>query len=266
MAISVSRRFIFALALPALMACQSLGLSSDAQVSGTRAGGGTLDAAIEAAGGAAALGKVKELGWTGTAKVTADGKTSEIQLEATVRPFTFARISTWPKGERKGVRTIQAEHGSAWVNERFSWIPVPEAQAVNENQQMALYSMMVLAGLKDPAAKVTESAPARDGTRTLHVEHPKAPPTDLKFDKAGKLVGASNSVRDPAGGPAPVQQTVAFSGEMTSNGVKWPKRITIQRNGQPYMDLELATFEARPEFTTAPIPETLGEQDTNAPN
>ena len=266
MAISFSRRFIFVLAVPALMACQSLGLSSMAQETGSRAGGGTLDTAIEAAGGAAALGNVKELGWTGTATVNADGKTTEIQLDATVRPFTFSRISTWPKGERKGARTVQAEHGSAWLIERFSWTPAPEAQAVYENQEMALYSMMLLTGLKDPEVKVTEAAPGKDGARTLHVERPDAPPTDLKFDKSGKLVGASNSVRDPAGGAAAIQQTVAFSGEMVSNGVKWPKRITIQRNGQPYFDLELATFAARPEPTTAPIPETLGEQDEHAPN
>lgn len=266
MAFSFDRRFLLVLALPALMACETLGMaSSAAPPAATPASKTVLGAAIEAAGGQAALARVKELAWTGTATVNAEGKTTEIQVDTIVRPFTYGRSTSWAKGERKATRTIQAEFGQAWTNERFSWTPVPEAQAVHENQQFALYGAMLLVGLKDPGVKVTETAPGKDGTRNLHVEHPSAPPMDLRFDGSGKLIQASDSVRDPKGGAAPIPQVITFSGEMTSNGVKWPKRITITQNGQPYFDLELATFDARPAVTTAPIPETLGEQDSHAP-
>jgi hypothetical protein len=271
MTFSIDRRFLVVLAFPALAACETLDMFKSeapqaAASADVYAGKSVLDGAIEAAGGQAALARVKELAWTGTATVNAEGKTTEIQMDTIVRPFTYGRSSSWPKGERKGVRTIQTEHGSAWTNERFAWTPLPAAQAAHENQQMALYSVMLLVGLKEPGVGVQETAPGMDGTRNLHVEHPKAPPTDLRFDAKGKLVQATNSVRDPKGGAAPIPQVITFSGEMTSNGVKWPKRITIQQNGAPYFDLELATFEARPAIATTPIPETLGEQDQNAPN
>jgi hypothetical protein len=117
--------------------------------------------------------------------------------------------------------------------------------------------VMLLAPLKDTAAKVQETAPGKDGTRNLHVEHPSAPPMDLRFDKSGKLIRAAYSVRDPSGGAAPIPQVVEFSGEMTSNGVKWPKRISIKQNDAPYFDLTLATFEARPNFSVKPLEHTL---------
>ena len=63
-------------------------------------------------------------------------------------------------------------------------------------------------------------------------------------------------VRDPAGG-ADIAQTVKFSGEVESNGVKWPKRITIEQNGQPFYDLEIAKFEAAPAFTPRPMDQSM---------
>jgi len=47
----------------------------------------TLDAAIEAAGGEAALSRVQELHWTGTAKTTAADKVTELGVATIVRPF-----------------------------------------------------------------------------------------------------------------------------------------------------------------------------------
>ena len=79
---------------------------------------------------------------------------------------------------------------------------------------------------------------------------------DLKVDAAGKLVGAMMTVRDPAGG-ADIAQTVAFSGEVESNGVKWPKRITVTQNGAPVYDLEIATFEAAPAHTPRPMTQSM---------
>ena len=80
---------------------------------------------------------------------------------------------------------------------------------------------------------------------------------DLRFDRSGKLIRAAYSVRDPKGGAAPIPQVAEFSGEMTSNGVKWPKRISIKQNDAPYFDLELATFEARPSLSVKPLEHTL---------
>lgn len=253
---SFNRRILL-LALPALAGCSSMQTSA-AQAGDVYAGKSVLDAAIEAAGGEAALGKVKELGWTGAAVIKAGGETNEVEMSTVVRPFTYARSTSWPKGKTpvEG-RTVQAQFGNAWTVNRVVWTPMPAAEAEHENQQFSLYSVMLLAPLKDAAVKVEETAPGTDGARNLHVEHPDAPPMDLRFDASGKLVRAAYSVRDPKGGAAPIPQVADFSGEMTSNGVKWPKRISITQNGAPYFDLTLATFEARPEISVKPLEHTL---------
>jgi hypothetical protein len=254
--VSFNRRLLL-LVFPALAGCASMSGAAPSAAD-IYAGKSVLDAAIEAAGGQAALSQVKELSWTGSATVTADGKASEVEVATIVRPFTYTRSTSWPKGKTavEG-RTIQTQFGEAWTVDRVVWTPMPDAQAEHQIQQDALYGLMLLAPLKDAAVKVEETAAGPKGARSLRVEHPQAPPTDLTFDATGKLVRAAYSVRDPKGGAAPVPQVAEFSGEIVSNGVKWPKRITITQSGAPHIDLQLATFEARPAFSVKPLEHTL---------
>ncbi|HEY7797186.1 MAG TPA: hypothetical protein VIA80_00355, partial [Hyphomonadaceae bacterium] len=252
-------RRLLLLAFPALAACASMqdGSTGAAATADVYAGKSVLDAAIEAAGGEAALSKVKEIDWTGSATVNAEGKTTEIEVQTIVRPLTYARTTSWPKAEgEKAARTIQVEFGRAWTVNRVTWTPMAEAEAAHENQQYALYGLMLLTPLKDASATVKEAPVGSDGTRAIQVTHPKAAPTELEFDASGKLVRAGFTVRNPKGG-ADIVQIAKFSGEVVSNGVKWPKRITIEQNGAPYFDLTIATFEARPNFAVIPLKHTL---------
>lgn len=231
------------------------------------AGKSVLEAAIEAAGGEAALSKVKELEWTGTATINAGGKTTVVEMETVVRPIAhWGRSTSWVKADGpKTARTIQAEQGKAWVVNKVTWTPMPEAQAVHENQQFALYSLMLLTPLKDTAAKVTEQPVGSDGTRAIKAVLANGMGGELEFDASGKLVRAGMAVRDPAGGAQEIVETVTFSGELVSNGVKWPKKISIQQNGKPYFDLELATFDATPDLKPRPLPHTLDDGQTPPP-
>jgi hypothetical protein len=246
-----------AAAMAALGACTTTGETTQDQVTVAPAGA-ALDSAIDAAGGEAALTKVKELYWTGTATVNAGGKTSKLDVITVVRPEgQWARTSSWTSGaEAKTSRTLQVEKGKAWDVNRQSWNPLPEAQATNESQQYGLYSLMLLTPLKASGAKADEQPAAADGTRTIKAQLATGQAADLKVDASGKLVGAEMKVRDPAGG-ADIAQTVKFSGEVESNGVKWPKRITIEQNGQPFYDLEIAKFEAAPAFTPRPMDQSM---------
>jgi hypothetical protein len=267
--------------LVALLAAGSLGVlgactTTDTGASGAAAaaapakvdvyaGKSVLDAAIDAAGGQAALSKVRELDWSGAATVNAGGKTTELLVQTIVRPFTFGRSTSWPKDQtEKQAKTIQMDFGKAWSVNRVTWTPMPPAQEKHEIQQYALYGVMMLSTLKEPGVKVTETAPGMDGTRNLHVEHPKAPPTDLRFDASGKLVHASNSVVDPEGKGPDIKQEIDFSGEVVSNSVKWPQKISIKQNGQPYFDLSITKFEARGDNSVTPLVHTLEDTQTQA--
>lgn len=258
-------RGIMAVALVALGACASAPQEAPVAAAAPDAysGKSVLDAAIEAAGGQAALSQVKELEWKGSATVSAEGKTTEISLETVLRPQShWARSTSWTKADGpKKARTIQAEQGKAWTVNVVNWTPMPEAQAIHENQQFSLYSAMMLVGLKGEGVTVRETAPGKDGTRNLHVERPNAPPVDLRFNASGKLIQAAMTVKDAKGG-ADIAQIAKFSGEIVSNGVKWPKKIAIEQNGAPYFDMEIASFEANTATKPRPLTHTLDDGQT----
>lgn len=250
--------------MAALGACASTSETAPPEAAAPAAAISTLDKAIAAAGGQAALAQVKELEWTGTATVNAEGKTTVIDLITVVRPQSnWARTTSWPKegGSAKTGRTIQAENGKAWTVNRVSWTPMTDAQATHEYQKFGLYTLMLLAPLKDPTAKVTEQPVGADGTRAVKAVLQDGRNAELEFDAAGKLVRAGMVVKDPNGG-ADIVETVKFSGEIVSNGVKWPKRISIEQGGKPYFDLEIATFEANTAPKPRPLAHTLDEAQT----
>lgn len=227
------------------------------------AGKSVLDAAIEAAGGEAALKQAKEIEWTGKATVTAGGKTTTINVITVLRPATnWSRSTTWTDAEGpKKARTIQTEQGKGWTVNGVTWTPMPEAQAVHENQQAGLYKLMLLTPLKEAGAKVEEAPVGSDGTRAIKASLANGHGGELEFDTQGKLVRAGMVVRS-ADGAADIVETVKFSGEIVSNGVKWPKRILIEQNGAPYFDLEIATFEALTTLKPRPLQHTLDDGQT----
>ncbi len=224
---------------------------------GPYAGRSVLDVAIEAAGGEAAIGKVKEIYFTGAAKVTVDGAAVEQNVAIVVRPFSFYRSTNWAKGAQpKTAKTTQAELGQAWDVNRVTWQPMAAPAAKFENEQLGLYSLMLLAPLKAQGATVREQPVGADGTRAIQVTHPGAPGAELEFDASGKLVRAGYSGTDPKTGAATA--TIAtFSGEIISNGVKWPRHIKIERNGSPAFEIEIATFEALPAHAVRPLDQAM---------
>lgn len=260
-----------------LMACAALATAlggcattdtppSDAVMAdaGIYAGKSVLDVAIAAAGGEAALAKVKEIYFTGAAKVTVDGATTEQNIAILLRPNTFYRLTSWARGaEPKTAKTVQAEMGQAWDVNRVTWQPMAEAGAKFENEQLAFYSMMLLAPLKAAGVDVNEQPAASDGTRAIQITAPGAPAAELEFDASGKLVRGGHVGTDPKTG-ADVVTVATFSGEVISNGVKWPKHISIERNGTPALEIEVATFEALPEKTVRPLEQAM-QYDGSAP-
>ncbi|HVY90431.1 MAG TPA: hypothetical protein VG942_16310 [Hyphomonadaceae bacterium] len=224
------------------------------------AGKSVLDAAIDAAGGQAALAQVKELYWTGTATINAGGKTTTVEMMTVVHPQeTWARSTSFTKEQgEKGARTIQVEGNQGWSVNRVVWDPLPDAQAKNEVGQFALYRMMLLAPLKKPGATVAEQPVGADGTHAIQVKLADGlGGGELEFDASAKLVRAGLVVADPKTG-ADTPEIVKFSGEMASNGVKWPKHITIEQNGAPFFDLELTSFEANTAEKPRPLEHTMG--------
>lgn len=259
------KRGIAAVALAAALgACATGAATAPEQAApSVYAGKSVLDAAIEAAGGQAALNQIKEIEWTGKATVQAEGKTTNINVATVLRPATnWSRSTSWTDAEGpKKARTIQTEQGKGWTVNGVVWMPMPEAQAIHENQQFGLYKLMLLTPLKEAGVKVEEAPAGEAGTRTITTQLQGGAPASLTFDAAGKLIGAQLTVRDAAGA-ADIKEVVKFSGEVVSNGVKWPKTISISQNGAPYFDLEIATFDALTTLKPRPLVHTLDDGQT----
>jgi hypothetical protein len=117
---------------------------------------------------------------------------------------------------------------------------------------------MLLIPLKDAGAKVTQDPVGVGGTHAIKGVLADGLAGELEFDKSARLTRAGMVAPDPAGGAAPLIEQVAFSGELVSNGVKWPRHISIQQNGQPFFELELTSFEANAVIKPRPIEHTMG--------
>lgn len=80
-----------------------------------------------------------------------------------------------------------------------------------------------------------------EGLRVLHVEHPRAAPSDLFFDRRGRLVRIDNVVPKPDGLGSD-RQRFDFEGSIEAGGLRWPRVMRISHDGQPYFELRLATL------------------------
>jgi hypothetical protein len=198
-----------------------------------------LDRAIAAAGGREALLAARVLRWTGNATVHAGGRSIAIGVDTRVEPFVRARATSWPLDQgRDASRAIVLEPADAWLERRALRLPIPDRMLRHERQQFAIYGLMRLVDLTGPGVALTREGDA------LRVRHPQAPPTLLRFDSAGRLIGAENQVGSPDG-DTPLRQLFRFEGRMPGP-IAWPRRIRIEQNGASFFDLTLASFSASP--------------------
>jgi hypothetical protein len=202
-----------------------------------------LDEAMEAAGGYAALSKVRTLRWTGEATVHAGDRRIELGVDTRVTPRESARSDTWLRDQgRATLRTLEIGPDGGAMLRDGQRTPMPAAMLAHERLQYATYALMLLAPLRSDGAQV-ERRPDVDGLRVLHARLPGAAPALMFFDANARLVRLEDVVPDPEGGRE-VAQRFDFDGTLESNGVRWPRTIRIAQEGRPYFELRLSTFEA----------------------
>lgn len=205
-----------------------------------------LERAVAAAGGRRALSRARVLIWTGDAVVTAGGRTVRIGLRTVVEPFDYARSESWLADKRpSSQRVLTLDGDAATITRDGKSSPAPPEIAREEKKQYALYGLLRLVTLSADHCALTPpppDAPAEART-ALRTSHPEAPETVLYFDEGFKVVAADNHVAAETPGAKPVAQRFLFSGTMKSRGVRWPKRLVILRDGAPFFDMTLTSFE-----------------------
>lgn len=192
------------------------------------------------AASAASRPALRTVSWVGTAEVYPPGRTLKLGVETSVTPFESARSDTWLLEQgRASMRGLVISPTEGWIVRGPNREPMPALMLKHERQQYAVYGQMQVALLR-----ARKGVPP-DGILRIAGDGVTSVDTEFVFDAQGRLTGARNTVDDPETDGASIAQVFAFSGEVRSNGLNWPQRITISHAGAPYFMLEITRFEAR---------------------
>jgi hypothetical protein len=101
-----------------------------------------------------------------------------------------------------------------------------------------------LVSLLAPDVALQAIAPDSRGQPGVRASREGRPALELYFAPDGRLAHLRATVRD-AGGGAPVLEEVWLSGEITADGVRWPRRLVFTQNGAAYFDLTLRSLATR---------------------
>ncbi len=178
-----------------------------------------------AMGGAALLARVRAIGWTGTARVMTAGRPLELGVETRIEPFTRARTDSWLIDEgRVEKRTLMIEGQQGFVVFKGRQVALPPAEAEHERQQFGIYGHMLLAGTALPRAA---------GIMSVRAGYPNAL---IAQGRDGMPAVAAYVIESPDA-TGTLRERFTFSGSITDQGLRWPRRIAMTRNGAAFSTL-----------------------------
>lgn len=189
--------------------------------------------AARAAGGVDVLFRYRAFTWNGKAMVHAGGREIAIRGEWAVQPPERARVRTNSEvSGKKSTRLLVLNGAKGWG--QFDGKPRPlEADFVKEeHEQFYLYELMRLIPLLiEPEYQLTPV-----GELGLRVARKGHVDVDLAFDRDSALLAKLTTKRGDA------TQVMTLGAFADTGGLRWPRKISIQRDGKPFFDLEITDF------------------------
>ena len=199
-----------------------------------------LDAAIDQAGGVAALSAARALTWEGHGTYSIGRSVANIagrwqlQLPDTAIVSMTYVASLGPSTTQAMV--IASPRGWLVQDDRFT--AMTEPVAANERNSFYLFDVIRLITLRNDAVSLSNVPPDSLGQRGFRAEQPGRPPVELFVDSTGRLSHVRLIIDDPSGGP-PYLRDVWLDGELSANGIRWPSRMRVTLNGAQYFDLTM---------------------------
>ena len=223
-----------------LILCTLLTLAQSSTSAVTSDANAILMKAIEATGGQDALKRARVLIWRGRATIHAGGRQIHIEGSWTVEPPDRASVTSWEveKGQTSA-RRMMIDGAAGSMERGGKTLPMPPEMIANERDQFYLYSVLQLTTLLEP--NVTLTATTQDGASGVRVVRPGRPEVTIFFDSNGRPSRLLTSVFDPATKQR-VAEELQFEGVVSSEGVRWPRRIRILQAGKLFFDLEITEF------------------------
>jgi hypothetical protein len=197
-----------------------------------------LDKAMRAAGGEANLARSRAFRWTGRATVYPGGRAIPITGEWQVQPPDKAHVRNDDElGGRKNTRRLVLAGDRGWTQINGQTRPMDRTLHAYEREQFYLYELMRLAPLKGEPYRL-----AAAGATGLRVSRAGYRDVELTFDpQTWILVKMTTRRTDPGSGKG-VNQEMSLSGHAEAGGLRWPRKLSIRWDGQPFLDLEITEF------------------------
>ena len=202
-----------------------------------------VERALREIGGARRVQKYAALTWRGRATVHMPDRALELQGQWRLLPPDRARVETQDlEGTSASLRRMIIDGDRGWGEVQGHPSPLPRELVAHERAQFYLYHLMRLAPLLAPEFTLTALGRGADSLRGIRVTRAGRPDVSLFFDDEARLSRMELRITDPASGNE-VQEVVKLSGVMEAAGLRWPRRLELTWDGNPYFDLELLEFQ-----------------------
>ena len=166
-----------------------------------------------------------EMRWQASAIVHAGPRDIAIEARTTLSDRGVLSES-WPvaEGEKRGLRRMIIDGQAGWLERGGERTPMPEDMLSEERQQFGFYRE-----LQDAASWCGNAGPSGSTTRTFGRTSFRC--TGGRVTRAANWIGTA-------------RQDFRIAGLLRSNGMVFPKRLSIRRDGQPYFDMTVERFDA----------------------
>jgi hypothetical protein len=228
-----------------VIAAAGLALILPARIAAQDPARALLDRAIAAAGGSTNLLRHSAFAWHGTATITVPGRVVRIEGDWRIEPPDRAHIETF-EAEKGPIstRSLFIDGDKGWTTRDGHTQVLPKAFIGNEREQFYLYSLMRLVPMLGKEFRLTPVPLDNEGRAGFRVEREGRRDATLYFSADARLARIMTTVTDPD--PASgldLPQELRFTGQITADGIRWPRRIQVIQKGIPFFDLELSSFK-----------------------
>ena len=202
-----------------------------------------VERALREMGGIKRVQKYPALSWRGRATVHLPDRALELQGQWRLVPPDRARVETQDlQGSSASLRRMVIDGERGWGEVQGHPSPLPREMVAHERDQFYLYHLMRLAPLLTPQYTLTGLGRGADSLRGVRVARAGRPDVSLFFDDQPRLARMEVRITDPSSGNE-VQQVVKLSGVVEAAGLRWPRKIELTWDGNPYFDLEVLEFQ-----------------------
>jgi hypothetical protein len=195
-----------------------------------------IDRAVKAAGGAKALAKCKAMTWT--TKGTYYGMGAEI-------PFTANYALELPDKSRMEIENFMTRvvNGSkGWIQTMGETREMNKGELAEAREALYLDRVIALVPLQGEGFRLSPLGDSKVGDATavgVKVSHAGHRDVKLFFDKKSNLLlKVESRVKPQDQGGKEVTQEVVYGGYADVDGVQFPRKLTIKRDGERFIEGE----------------------------